>query len=657
MSGIPQLYSSFISLILGVIFLSNVAFSQDTTNRAGAFVLLKEIDENNRVISLKSPRAIYSVDINSYVSVDFDPVQLAQNDDAIISSVESKRLRNQLKDLRDFLQKLNNELGSIVTEINTVREQLIESPTPELESQFRNALTGHANLLLQLINYLEQVFDDDTVTSALSVGDPYYNNLISLLGNHITTVEESLKQESQRLISNDSLMLRVWCIHQSINTEPQAIHLNNYDNLKAGSFNLVDKVTFSRTPEEDAHLRNSIAFHDDIKRLITDIGDKESELRSIFEDLWKNLKTDIRELRGLFGTDDIKQSLDDLSSSIAPLEATAGLNEVKANVEKLQDDLKGLFDLQGSYDELLKTLSEVQDPDPLVLFDLLQSEINTRKQQFENLKDKLKSLVSGNRLSTIQTDIQKLRNNTDSLEQTIPLGIVDQVRDFVDTKADAWLERFSNLDQILRKYESLYTYFGDFKSIGEKLNITQKLPEETSGVPEELIPKESYQVNLTEASSTAIDIPRTNRKEGDVFNLYVQVVRKNQPIERYDYSFRVQKYGWYNKWAGGLSFVFGQWQDKSVPATSTSWILHNRSRPGPDGSVKGSGILGNIIDLGFGINSVIIPNGDNVEFGLGGTLSFLKDIIQVGYGFNLQQESDRGYFFVGASLFDLLNKQ
>ena len=44
-----------------------------------------------------------------------------------------------------------------------------------------------------------------------------------------------------------------------------------------------------------------------------------------------------------------------------------------------------------------------------------------------------------------------------------------------------------------------------------------------------------------------------------------------------------------------------------------------------------------------------------IEYGLGIVLTLFNDILQIGYGINLQTQEKRGYFFIGASLFDLLS--
>jgi hypothetical protein len=52
----------------------------------------------------------------------------------------------------------------------------------------------------------------------------------------------------------------------------------------------------------------------------------------------------------------------------------------------------------------------------------------------------------------------------------------------------------------------------------------------------------------------------------------------------------------------------------------------------------------------------VFSTGSEIEYGLGITFTLLNDILQIGYGINFQREDRRGYFFIGASLFDLLNR-
>lgn len=601
-----------------------------------------ENTEEGKIIELSKIQFRYSVDINSYIDVRFHPTALAFDDSHILSSPESHRLRKELNDLNKLLAKARDELDGYVRSIGKLRIRLLEEADPEVEERFRKKLKEHGTFILKLLDVLEPVIGEERLEQALGIPDPLYTDVVSLLVEHINNVQEKLHAETSSLIQNNELTLNVWCIHSSKGKEPAAIHLNNYDNLEAGSFQIIDKVTFARTEEEDSHLKESIRFHEDLRKLVKDIGDKDSEIRQVFRELRDQFFSNLSDFESLFGTQELRNLLDEVEK----------INALKDVLKDLRTELKEFFKLKDEHVLLFEEFSKQRDASPLLLFELLSERID----RFKELKNKLNDMAKPDRIKKIKELIEMVGTTHGEKVISVPLRQPEKLDEFIKQKSQAWIASFSNLKKILEKYDSFSDYLDAFKGLVGRKSFVTSISDEVSDIGD-LMPEEIRDVAFSEASPTIIDISRTNRQENDIYNLYVRVYRESSSILSNEYSFRIKKYGTYSRWTGNLIFAKGEWQESFQPATSVSWILHHRSRPEErDGKSKGGGgVLGNVLNLGIGLNSVVFSTEGDIEFGLGIAITLLNDTLQIGYGINFQRESKRGYFFIGASLFDILN--
>ena len=617
------------------------------------FVTFIEYTEGGTSIELPKIQFQHDVDINSYIDVRFHPNTLALDDSNILSSPESIRLRQELDDLNKLLTKARDELNEYVRSIGSLRVQLLKGADAEVEARFRKKLKGHGLLIEKLLDVLEPIEEGRLLEQALSTSDPAYADVLSLLAEHIKNVQQELHAETSLLIQNNELTFNVWCIHTSGGKEPTAIHLNNYDNLRAGSFHIVDKDTFARTEDEDRHLKESVRFHEDLRKLIKDIGNKQSEIRQVFRELRDQFFSDLKGFENLFGTQELQSLLDEIDVEINKSPASTKIEALRTDLTKLRTELKEFFNLKEQNASLVEELSRRRDPNPLVLFELLSERMN----RFEELKNKLSEIAKLDRINKIRQLVEDLEATLEEMPTSILPRLRKTINELVKEKSQIWIASFSNLKEILKKYESFSDYKDDFRGLAERKSFVTTISDEVPD-PGDLMPEEIREVAFSEAPPTVINIPRTNRQENDIYNLYAQIYREGSPTLRREYSFRIKKYGMYSKWTGNLIFAKGEWQKSFQPATSVSWILHYRSRPKQrNGKIEGGGgILGNVLNLGFGLNSVVFSTGSSIEYGLGFTITFLSDILQIGYGINFQKENRRGYFFIGASLFDLLNQ-
>jgi hypothetical protein len=420
--------------------------------------------------------------------------------------------------------------------------------------------------------------------------------MASLMAEQINKLEAQLQAETRRLIHNDSLTIRAWCIHNSKGQKPAAIHLENYDDLPAGSLRLIDKLSLARSEEEEAHLQKSLEFHDNLRMFINDMSNGESEIRQTISELKNSLFTDLDDFGQLFGTNTLQEFLSDMDSTIRSSQASAEISQLRSDLVNLQGNLREFFDLKAKHASIVEKIKSMSHPDPLALLTLIQQNLNELLQ----LRQQLESLASLKRITQIKNSLELLKNNLETQLETFGQNTQFVIQDFVEVKAVAWVERFENIDTLLKRYDALQAVFAELsKSFSFISTINKKVAD-----PDTLIPEEIRDVSLSKAKPTKIPISSTNRQEKDIYNFNVQVLRKGSEVHRNNYSFQIRTYGWYDTWLGSLVFVKGNWLKSFQPATAASWVLHYRNRPGDDGSA-GSGILGNFVNLGFGLSSVV----------------------------------------------------
>lgn len=613
-----------------------------------SFITFVECTEEGRDNPLLENKSRYDVDINSSVEVTFHPIALTFDDSYFLSSPKIKRLREELSKLTELLAVARSDIPEYVRSINSLRMQLVEEYSFEVEERFRTMLKAHAFLYEKVIDILRPSYEERLI-EVLSTPD--YDDEFSLLAEHINNIQKESYVEALSLIENNELTLNVWCIHASKGKKPTAIHLSNYDYLEAGSLNIMPKVIVARTKEEDSYLRESIMFHEDLRKFLKDLSDEDSEIHQTFRQLRKQFFSDLKDFEDLFGSRDLQNLLYEINEAIKQLIFRKEIGALKDTSEELLGELEDIFSLMNEHSLLVEGLFKQKDVDPIIVYDMLSD----RMSRFDDLKGELSEAASSIQIERIKDLVVQFDSSKEEAVAFLPDDLLRRIDEFVKDKSQSWITSFSNIKKILDKYSIFSFYKSAFEGLAQRASFVKTIPEEVEP-PKDHKPERIRDVALEEALPTVIDIPRTNRQENDIYNLYVRVYRKGAIMYGNDCTFRIKKYGFYSKWTGNLIFAKGEWQNSFQPATSVSWILHHRSRPKEKkGNIKGGGgILGNVINLGIGLNSVVFSTDGEIEYGMGIAITFLNDILQVGYGMNFQKEGRRGYFFIGASLFDLL---
>ena len=629
----PMKIKYIIFFLIYIIFFSTTAFS------AGQFVTFKEITDNGDIIELSENTSHYDVDINSFVDVNFHPDTLLVNNSE--NNAELKKLNEKLKSAGDLLQDANSKIKIYLDDINNLRSKLLTNYDTETEKKYWNALANHGKLIDNIIDFATDAAGDQKVDEALRNEDPLYTKLIALISEHINNLNKSLQEQTKAIISKNQITMNVWCIQQSRDKSSIAIHLNNYDNLEEGSFHLIDKVTTSISTEENIRLKESLQFHESLKNSINEIKKDMPDIKASLTSFKDRLITELNTFKKNINLNNIEKQLDDLENKLQHSAADTSTKEIVKNIDELKDEIKSIIKLSDNIADIKNIFENTDEQNLLIL-------VNNFKNKIDDLIAAVKD-IQNVRINKITAIVQNLKK---SFEQISESSIVKMSSDIFDLIK-------ANSQQLTGLFQDASSKFAKYKENFTNLNFNLGFAKEISTINSDIdIPKEARSVNISNAMPTTINIPKSSRQENDIYYLYAKVYKNNSIIFNQDYSFRVMKYGAYSKWASSLLFTEGEGQSSFQPAASVSWIIHHRSRKTIDKNGKQSGgkkMLGDLIDFGIGFNSVVLSSNDKVEYGLGVVATFLGDIIQVGYGLNLQKTGNKGYLFIGASLFDILN--
>jgi hypothetical protein len=178
----------------------------------------------------------------------------------------------------------------------------------------------------------------------------------------------------------------------------------------------------------------------------------------------------------------------------------------------------------------------------------------------------------------------------------------------------------------------------------------------------------SLQVPLDRARDTFIDLNYTPRKVGDILTLRSTLYEKDPngaEIEKdtSTASFQIGRFGYYAKLSCAVVLV----EPESLEGTNDgfrfaptlSWMHHYVPRAG---DTEWYAPFLRTFQPSVGIHSAFLnfdteTSDEAIQIGLGGTLAFWEDRLQLGAGYNLMadsREEGRYYFFIGTDLIGLL---
>ena len=546
-----------------------------------------------------------------------------------------------LGQVRDMLRAFDDSLTAVVRAISTAEAQLARDPRDAAAHQaLRASLAGHAGILIPLITFLaDRGLDTD---SALSVGDPGYVAIGELARREIEGMGARLAAATDELArSRPEVMPRVqvFAVRTGPDRPPSQIHVSNYDNLPTGDVTPVDKLAFAMTPEEQARVERGRQFASEIVQLTGDLRSTASTLRDDVNTAARLLHAELDSARvvldSLPSAADLRALRDQLSTLPqtaqlrADLGAVATLVEPLTTLRNLHQALRGGMQGGATAEDLLGQLSGVQQALAQVLGALpaISALPATLSGDLDQLDAAVRAVLAGD-AGAQRTRLQRL------LDEQLP----------------RWRRTQAQLSGLGQHYRTFTARVTGLSQLAGLTGATERIG--STSLPLEQIERTLVSVQAANLVPGELYL-RRNVADGDEVTITLRVMdpRTGKPLAQEERTVGVRTFGLYRTWTAGLAFASPQGGSGFRPGISTSYVLHFRNRPG------GGTSPGSLLDprgLGIGLTSIVFTRDNGIQLGVGPTVTLLEDLLQAGYGINLQTE--KGYFAIATPLLDLVNR-
>jgi len=628
------------------IYLSCILVLFSATGSFASMATFKEVSPDG-VFPLSVEFTEIPVDVRSKVEVSFDFSELAQ--EIVPSSGTSLlTLNNEFKKTNQLLDRVNKDIGDYISVVVPLRNKILAGDSSEkLTEELRKRVRAHYSLVIELKKYARAYLSDVEVESI--EGDPVtrIDKYVGVVASRISEMRKTLDSETKAILSDRKVAVSVWCAHKRPGKQSENIHLENYDDYLSGQREPVQNISFLQTPDEQRELLASRQYNQQLLATAKDISLQIRKLDADKQNLMLQLNASLDKLREFSKFIEVSESLDGRLVQLGKISVQD--KKLVAEVENLKSSFSVYASLAGdirkaldAYEIKAKTGDTTGAISGLLVF-WEQKAVSLRKYPESDNIDRIIKAIQIELESTLSQGEESLRNDikADLLEiQNKVLPMAAEMR----TGLVAIGASFANIRDGLGQVTAF-------------LNIAQSVNSQVE--PNVDKPVGSYSLEAHTAKDTSIEMNNTAWGEDDTYTLYVQVSDSERILKKETYTFRTKKYGWYNKWGEGLAFAKGGWNTTFQPSACGTWTLHKRTRPiYRDGKMlAGHNMLGDVLNFGIGLDSMLFSTERDVEVGLGVDLSFFNGILHLGSGYNFQQSSKPVYFFISASFFNLSGKQ
>jgi hypothetical protein len=461
------------------------------------------------------------------------------------------------------------------------------------------------------------------------------------------------------------------------------VGLVNYNDLPIGTPMRIDKLSLVLPPDQVALHGEAAALAAELNRLRQEGAGLVELARRILaaegldldplEDALDQVKEDADRLRET----DWSRAADELEDRVraAIAEATGAqrqrLEAVLPAVLALKErarELRSLAGLASSVRGLRAQLDATAGQDP-----------TTRLLGVLSLLQMGSQLASGD-LKGWQKDVEALRKQ---------LGVVRELADLPEEVKDDLAAILS--DTAVGQLGDLATHLQELRAAADGLRERfRKLSAEIKGVPALAValhrepPATAFRVAFPEIKDTWVDIQTLNpRSEDDVLVIRAWLYRmkpdpgdptrmiEDEELDSDLQQLRMLRFGWYATPAVGLVYLRsqneliqeGEGDDEAAEpesarmfAPQVSWLYRHRAwqeagDPANPRPFRDHSRWWHSVGVGLHTVSMDLDNDNQQELGLGLSVSFFKDFLQIGAGWDLSLD-DEPYFFVGTRLLE-----
>jgi hypothetical protein len=493
--------------------------------------------------------------------------------------------------------------------------------------------------------------------------DPEFKALHAFLQEQINLIEtgdralaDDLRQKKQSLRLEAQVMGR--------GADPVFIHMEGYDTSEDGRLQARDRWGLNLSAEDKTHLQQQMKATQDIAASLEALRKKQASFQETVVKLGGSICTEelgddlpkIEKWIAAYSPAEIQKQLAEMAKLFQTL-----IDKVKAGSlpDKVKSQLTGLpqqFDawvkkdgfgtigelwgIIGQVQELCKGWSRPKPEDPTALLldtTTLLGRLRTLLADPQLLKD-LNVAVTG----FLQAQADVLSGQLEAVRLEI-------------VKSSEFQELQTRLTKIATDFQEMRKLAG---AIATKLGVFQAAAESA-----QVTFSSALDVPTENLRDTSIDLRRVHLTTGDEIVLRATLKEGGKEVDSTTATFRVSHLGWHAELSPAVVLVkpaeLAGGEDDFRFAPALSWLHHYEPRP--EETQWYMGPL-RVLDPAIGIHAIFLafdtPREDeSIQIGLGGTLSFWKNRLEFGAGYNLMANANdegRYYFFVGTDLIGLL---
>lgn len=460
-------------------------------------------------------------------------------------------------------------------------------------------------------------------------------------------------QNARRVQEAGSVFLRLRAF--MIRPAPRvALHISNYDTLSDSDIAQEPRVSFRMSEEDRKRLAAETKVTTEVAALIRDVQSSKSNIRQSFDSLVSALRADLKSWR------DAASELDTLKDKLKPVIAALDQAGTVAQLDALQKSvisgaLSALRQASNQVNKLRSDVGKIAAINPDTTAETLLAAVTTFSDQLTELATLPQSIMT-----TVSTNLQKLEQLIANADPQL-LPSLKQLTDALAAGAPSSAKAINELlAGTVQKYPNLVA---SLKALAGKAEV---LVAEQALAPIEADPN-LIDVAITNLPDGYISLTKNVPRGGVVIEVQPALITRKgggAPPEVKPFkaqSIGVEKFGLVNTWSANVIFVkrLGNLDDEDreqfSPAPSISWTLHYHPPPNIDPAKRPNKFWATV-DLGAGLNVAALDWDNGIQLGVGGHLSFFKDLLIVGGGYNLHESARGGYVFLGLGLFQALNQ-
>jgi hypothetical protein len=590
--------------------------------------IVYKITEKAQDGTFKITQETREVDVNADIVIDFASGSNSQSESPSPEWMRLNALLSNVDSVFNERAKIREKIGSCklsdTTEVKNIRDTInkFDKKSVQAVENWQKILRLNGN-------------DFDNIVNGDFDGNHNPRLTYSNLARWIKKELERLNQKDQQLVDLHTVQVTVQAFHSPVGSARSAMHVDGYDNIPSGELQPIDRTGLRLTSAEKAHLNMEIEMSQKAAESIQKIKESGNEIKNVYVDFYKQINSVLDSITNLLDqiSSQLQSNPDSLLTILQTIATNAKLTEKQHVAAK--DIINKLSLFKQDFDQIRSKIQQFENlcnsSEKATLNDILLGSDGGIAQYFKVL-DSLKTWPT--RWESILNDVQTL--GTSLTSDQIKGLLLDKVR-----------ETFTQLKQ---KYPAITLMINCVNNLfkQDQTNAIETLAETDLT---------TIWRNQTDLVNGRIELSRSGMTQGDEVLIKISsrtLVTKESPAKLLNedtYKMTAVLMNFHREFGASLIFARGfnvqgsanDW--KPCVAAHVNWFCHFR-----DG-----GKVWNAIEPGFGFHLASLDQGvQNVEFGVGVNITLLQQILTGGIGYNLFNSNP--YFFIGLSLFDLLDQ-